>query len=387
MRFSMSSKRNVVMLGLLLLGFICWLPGSAMARVSGQCADCHTMHNSQDGASVVEGGPLRALTKGDCIGCHTGTNTQGHNIPYVDDKTGTPSYGDFGIDGDTLAGGSFYWMRSGGAGAADAFGHNVLGIKSSDAAITPVNTPPGFALAFNANGQIGSAWSSNQLTCAGTYGCHGDHGAVGDEDDFHAISGAHHADDVPLDPSDANPGLSFRFLKGIDGKEDPEWEFTPTTTAHNQYKGIDRTDDNAADTSTISYLCAECHGMFHSGAGTDGADGDGAFGSPWLRHPTDFDIGHATGTEYASYPGDFGASVGEYSIVAPVASANVSAVLSSVAVTKPGDDTAIVTCISCHRAHGTPYADLLRWDYANCNVGDTGDDCGCFACHTTKDGD
>ena len=47
---------------------------------------------------------------------------------------------------------------------------------------------------------------------------------------------------------------------------------------------------------------------------------------------------------------------------------------------------AIVTCISCHRAHGTPYADLLRWDYSNnCNAGSDNADCGCFQCHTTKD--
>jgi hypothetical protein len=380
MQFSMSSKRNVIMLGLLLLGFICWLPGSAMAKVAGQCADCHTMHNSQDGADVVGTGPFNALTKGDCVGCHTGTNTEGHNIPYVDDSTGTPNYGasDFGTDGDTLAGGSFYWLRT----DLDSYGHNVVGIKATDGDIG--QTPPGFDATFSANGQVGSTWASNQLTCAGTYGCHGNHTNA---DDFADISGAHHADDSTIDGSTV--GKSFRFLNGILGLEDPEWEFTPTTALHNQYKGDGRSDDTATDTSTISYLCAECHGIFHSGAGDsgkDGADLGGAdFGSPWLRHPTDFDLGDATGAEYADYPGDFGTAQGDYSVVAPVGSADVSAVLSTV-TTGSADGTAIVTCISCHRAHGTPYADLLRWDYAaNCNVGDTDQDCGCFACHTTKD--
>jgi len=49
-------------------------------------------------------------------------------------------------------------------------------------------------------------------------------------------------------------------------------------------------------------------------------------------------------------------------------------------------DDAIVTCISCHRAHGSQYADLLRWDYATMTAhnGTTGN-VGCFQCHTSKD--
>ncbi len=47
----------------------------------------------------------------------------------------------------------------------------------------------------------------------------------------------------------------------------------------------------------------------------------------------------------------------------------------------------IVTCLSCHRAHGSPYADLLRWDYDTMIAGNAGDATGkgCFVCHTTKD--
>jgi predicted CXXCH cytochrome family protein len=82
---------------------------------------------------------------------------------------------------------------------------------------------------------------------------------------------------------------------------------------------------------------------------------------------------------------EYGGATHTYSVVAPVGSTDVSTVLSSVYATPGGADDAIVTCISCHRAHGTPYDDLLRWDYATCVSAGGNDECGCFACHTTKD--
>jgi predicted CXXCH cytochrome family protein len=48
--------------------------------------------------------------------------------------------------------------------------------------------------------------------------------------------------------------------------------------------------------------------------------------------------------------------------------------------------TDLVTCLSCHRPHGSPYPDMLRWDYENMQLGGGGDDgTGCFVRHTTKD--
>ena len=48
----------------------------------------------------------------------------------------------------------------------------------------------------------------------------------------------------------------------------------------------------------------------------------------------------------------------------------------------PGTD--MVMCLSCHRPHGSRYADLLRWDYSAMDAGGGGSDVGCFYCHTTK---
>ncbi|MGB9716198.1 MAG: cytochrome c3 family protein [Thermodesulfovibrionales bacterium] len=45
-------------------------------------------------------------------------------------------------------------------------------------------------------------------------------------------------------------------------------------------------------------------------------------------------------------------------------------------------------CLSCHRAHGSPYADILRWNYDEMRTGSyTTTDSGCFTCHTGKNAD
>lgn len=376
--------------------------GPAFAKVAGPCSDCHTMHNSQNGVVWPgnDDGPFRALTTGGCVGCHTGTNdgTIDNNIPFVM-STAEPTYGPdyaangtYSNSGNTLAGGNFYWVASAGGGT-DNLGHNVEtdSLSNADAAIG--QTPPGFVSGWGTSG-IGATWASNQLTCAGTYGCHGSHTYA---DDFADISGAHHADDTG-GITGATVGLSYRFLYKILGKEmntvGNAWEYQPTPTAHNQYKGYDRTDATAIPTlgsttggNTISFSCGECHGDYHSGA--DVAYSNPIAADPWLRHPSDYDMGNTlAGAEYYDYYGTDGTTRWAYNVVAPVASANVASVISAVnPITN--DDTAIVTCLSCHRAHGSPYADLLRWDYQYMQAGTQTpagwNNKGCFACHTTKD--
>jgi len=366
-------KLSVILLACVTV--VVWLlcAPQAMAKVTGPCSDCHTMHNSQNGTDVVSGGPYQALTKGDCIGCHTGTNDGTNNIPYVL-QTSAPTY-TFDGTKSTLAGGSFYWVDDSG-GADDAKGHNVSGIVDADTNIG--QTPPGFNSSdYTANGAVGTAWASNQLTCAGTYGCHGDHTKSGN---FEAISGAHHADDSTIDGSTV--GKSFRFLYGIKGTEDSDWEYAASSSDHNGYWASDYNNGpGSMDSASINYLCAECHGNFHLHAQID----DSTNGSPWLRHPTDYDMNNVSSKEYGSYPNTIYSSVsaaGDYFVDVPVGS--TTGAVNSKVLQASGD--AIVLCVSCHRAHGSPYADLLRWDYSTCDAGQTtqSSDCGCFACHTGK---
>jgi len=370
-------RRATCMMFCLLVFFVLSLVlvvNEVAAVVSGPCSDCHTMHNSQGGSSVVEIGkdltstdtPQAALLNSDCVGCHSGTNDGSDPTPHVFDDS--PTYGDTGILGNTLAGGSFYWVSLA-LGANDpnnAKGHNVAGLSIADADLP---LPPGFGSGLPAADTTivgdGSGWSSGtQLTCAGVYGCHGAHDQTSATE---AVKGGHHggASGKVLPGASPTAANSYRMLVGIAGYEDPEWEFTPTTSLHNEYKGtngISSTDD-----STISYLCAQCHGTFHQDRGS---------ASPWLRHPTDFDMGSSNRSEYDNYPGL--ETSGNYSVITPVAIETIPDTPRSVVSVSDAANDAIVTCISCHRAHGTPYYKIMRWDYAN-GIGGY-----CVNCHTSK---
>ena len=285
-----------------------------------------------------------------CVACHTGTNTVDSGVPYVYDTTAA-------LD---LAGGNFHHVN-----VADANGHNVVGISSADGTLS---VAPGGTM-------------TTQLTCASATGCHGDRTVATDQ--FASVSGAHHgkADNSYMDGSDLVN--SYRMLNGVLGIEDLDWEKTNSATDHNQYYGVARNAEGDATSGTISALCADCHGDFHANV-TDAS----TMTNPWIRHPTDFDMDDTdAGSEYRAYGGS---GVNAYIPGVPVASNDMSdGVLS--AVFGRGDGTAggdaIVTCVSCHRVHGSPHADMLRWDYSGmiAHGGDASASGGCFACHTTKD--
>lgn len=364
----------IMLLSLLLIS------GSVYA-ITGVCSNCHTMHNSQNGTRMADrDAPYEYLLRASCIGCHTGSTGQvnSYGAPIVYHTTDPAGQG----AGKTLAGGDFYWVASGTAGRDDAKGHNVYGIANADVALGM--TPPGWHPAATPgalnDGQInagGATWST-QLNCAGQLGCHGNHSSASNDS---GIFGSHHGNTGGTATQANAPtsvGGSYRFLGGINGLEEAGWNWAETASTHNEYFGVnDTANRNQTYTAynnkrTISYSCAQCHGYFHSRID------DTATGSPWLRHPTDVDLPAAG--EYATYNPD---NSNLYSVEAPVGRATVPA--SSSSTVTPGTD--IVTCISCHRAHGSSEPDILRWTYANIQAGTGTADTGCFTCHTQKNAD
>lgn len=338
---------------------------AAWARVGGPCVNCHTMHNSQDGTSVVDV-VQPALTTTDCVGCHSNDAEtikdlgDGTRIPIVlttivpNLEPGTPT--------SMLAGGNFHWVQT-----DDAKGHNVYGISPRDSLLR---------LAPGSSTTCSPCHDTLVTVRSGCRGCH---------------LPAHHADDSAV-VVDGEHG-SYRFLgnvmskvfgpnvllggQGVKGIEDDDWEQTVSATDHNVYSGTEivYSKDVGAYLSNevIGEVCTGCHGNFHHemNSGQTGAAGD--LSGVWIRHPSDVLI--PDDGEYAAYT--------TYNPLAPVAKQNLTVAMANSSVVTPGED--IVTCISCHRPHGSPYPDMLRWDYDTCDAGTANDECGCYVCHTAKD--
>jgi len=370
--------------------------GTAEAKVTGVCSNCHTMHNSQDGSPMARVGtnpdrPLladaqAALLKSDCLGCHgfgpNGVDSGlGSNIPQVLHSGSTD-----------LAGGNFAYITGDkGTGASNAKGHNVAALTDNYNDV--LTSPPGAYHGPNSTRfsilMMGSADPNQPFTCAGTNGCHGVRiapimdlkTAVGETQ---SLMGAHHAADATtLDGSTL--GKSYRFLDGVAGRENNgafPWQ-NYNAANHNEYSGaiFPILETEAANCSgchssnktgvkpknnTMSGYCATCHGDFHLLSGTGAT-------TPFIRHPSDVIL--PAKTEYAAYT--------TFSVEAPVARPGIPTAIS--ATVTPGTD--IVMCLSCHAAHATDYADMLRWDYNDMLAHDSGaaTGTGCFVCHTTKD--
>jgi len=362
---------RIIVGAFLLLMLAVALPGQA--RVSGPCANCHTMHNSQDGVTMAfsrdtdgtlraETTPYNRLLKTDCVGCHTNTGSatianlgSDTRVPIVY-NTMEPTYPPDGSSSSTLAGGNFYWV----ANSGDQYGHNVHGISGPDIRLTTAPGDNGYgSVCINCHGTLSSAVS-------GCQGCHvprhhagGSGVVVGNSEGWYRFLGSKMID--------AGYGSGEG---GVIGIPDPDWEQNPSSTRHNTYAGA--TDHSGGsgymNASSITQKCKGCHVNFHD---------DMADGGVWLYHPNDVVI-PASG-EFSAYT--------TYDPRVPVARPNLAAGDANFSQINHGSD--VVSCISCHRAHGSPYPAMLRWGYRDWPGTDshTGGPAfnGCAVCHTHKD--
>ena len=336
-----------------IISFLLWLflfPSVIQAKVKGQCANCHTMHYSQHGGVLSEWGtkgPYQNLLVNSCVGCHTGVNDGTNTIPYVFSES-EPTYGT-----NTLAGGNFYWVAHG----CDECGHNVTDIPGVNQDSNFSQTP-----GFVSGKTCSSCHGSGNMVLTKCIFCHDpkhhrdDSGPVAGDDEevkyrFLSFTAFH--------PYTFQQG-SYNFY-GVAGIEDGDWEYTVSSSDHNEYCGAASSGDYSGASHSISRYCAACHWGFY-GENTE----------HWIRHPSDYILPNSG--EYANYT--------TYNPLAPIArleSTLTGMTVASSTVT-PGEDQ--VSCLSCHRPHGSPYPKIMRWDYQGwpgsgenkCNV-----------CHTTKD--
>ncbi|RLD93461.1 MAG: hypothetical protein DRI93_05285, partial [Aquificota bacterium] len=66
--------RRYLEMGLTVVVFLLFLTGISMAKVTGVCSNCHTMHNSQGGSAVNNSGPYEYLLNDTCVGCHSNSS-------------------------------------------------------------------------------------------------------------------------------------------------------------------------------------------------------------------------------------------------------------------------------------------------------------------------
>ncbi|MEA2084613.1 MAG: cytochrome c3 family protein [Thermodesulfobacteriota bacterium] len=340
-------------------------PCQSLAKVTGQCANCHTMHNSQNG-SDLSAEPNNTLLTSTCVGCHSSNTSSttyslgGCTVPVVNYTGGAPA--------NYLAGGNFYWVADGG-GNDDTKGHNVFGIAGQDSEITAAEGAPGFyASCGTAACHATLAVEQTSIPSLGS-GCQGCH-----------LNVMHHADDSAT-VVDSTGGY-YRFLSGhmsgngcgVNGIEDSDWHATKGADDHNEYLGSVGGKTGSAgfynNGNTMTAYCCGCHGNFHKQQNAGGA---------WIRHPSDAVLPDTTpDSEYEAYT--------IYDPNVPVARPDFTGYTEPSATVTPGTD--LVMCLSCHRPHGSPYSDILRWDYSLMSAGTTGAGAGngCFVCHSNKDG-
>ena len=304
--------------------------GPAMAFHDGgvaECAGCHTMHNSQDGALVDAAHPAGnayLLNYGNstdtCLQCHA-------------------AYGQFAGGTGYGAGGDFYWLTKtytweahGNAYSSegDSHGHNV---------ISPVY---GLTQDATLSAAPGGDFLSLRLGCTSCHDPHGNqnfrilYGSAGDGPKYDGTRYNFTAD-APL-----AVGNSRRTISGT-GIE--------TDAAHTVYK------------SGFSDWCANCHNDFHSGNTTN------------YVHPTDFPMGNEAASYNAYVSSDDvsgGVQATAYRGLVPFEDVDVDlTTVDPTNYTTGPDNNDRVMCATCHRAHASAFPDAARWDMTETFLADS----------------
>jgi predicted CXXCH cytochrome family protein len=331
---------------------------TAIPKQSIRCRGCH---DDTTGPTLL---PQYQGNEG-CITCHssdTSSTTYALDLGGMGQTVTVPVVVYTGAQEPTsyLAGGNFWWVKEG-SGGDDTKGHNVFpGEPDDNLSFAPFKATVGCgdnSCHMNLHGEVsGTAPCFN-----GRQGCTKCH--MMPTDIMEGVQGFHHADDSNLVVgSDSNDSDKFfRFLKGhfstsavafgVCGIEDEDWEGTSDSTDHNEYLGYSGSKNAAGGLTSLGHtmtgFCCGCHGHKHiSSPYAEGGD--------WIRHPS------------GALPVD--ASYTVYNPQNPVSRPDLSG------YDGPSDTvevTDMVMCLSCHRAHGSPYPKMLRWE----TVG------GCDDCH------
>lgn len=366
------------------------------------CGDCHTLHNSEDGAAVaLDGGPNKELLKRGnwtdmCLSCHMqGQNTSATAaLPDVAD-TGwiAPIVMTLdGVDpaGVAMPGGDFYYSN-----INEKMGHNpaysageVGGTASS--------------VMMAADSVLGDVPPGGIIDGDDEWGCHSCHGMHSRFSSSYTawrqvqrkVNGKVVSGDVTgfgVETAAGNKGMteaSFEPIKSNSRGDVQGTLYVDTRADGNPVEGASLFADESDTNKNVyrggfSSFCAACHGDFHGGNGeaenvanaNTNPDADGR----WMRHPTNIVMAdknttglgsrkYGTNSYTAQVTNSQGTSPNpegydwRYPLIQADGDFTVTVAGTGVTVPDASLDTSRLSCLTCHKAHATQYENMTRWD-------------------------
>jgi len=297
------------------------------------CNGCHTMHNSQGGAIVADGGTpgngvnaylLLASTPSDtCLRCHAGDGGSYH-VLATDPLVPT----------DERGGGDFVFLTEDNIND----GHNgslnpILGYEAGHNINAPghgINVDPIFAGGSGPGGNF----PANDLACSS---CHDPHGT----DSFRLLYGANRLV--------RTNGSTYVFTADA-----------PVAAGLGLFFGVESNSNHTAYQSGMSAWCGNCHGDFHNNVAA-------------LIHPSGTPLGGTISSAYNAYngttdcvnnPGVAGAPCGTGTqATAYLAQVPFEDAANTTTSTTGTTSSSVVMCLTCHRSHATSSPDAGRWDF------------------------
>ena len=329
--------------------------GQAYAFHSGgvaECGGCHTMHEAGSADFLL----TRTDASSTCLNCHERTGDTGPNGYHI--STPSAELSATQAPKQRSPGGDFAWLRrTYGTEPGDSHGHNINAADYLYAADGTNVTAPG-----------GGSFLGSNLACNS---CHDQHSNIRRFADGHyartglpiAGSGSYDNSAAPLDG--ANTVGFYRLLRGggTDVGNDSAAGVTYTSKfvavapgAYNRSEAVTQT--RVAYGLNAGAWCGTCHPNMHSGAGN--------------YHPVDQAL-NGLAANYNAYvsSGIMTGTGSTFTSLVPFGENTVT--IATLATHAKNDDSILsgpattdqVTCMSCHRAHASGFAEMVRWQIEN----------------------
>ncbi|RJQ52026.1 MAG: hypothetical protein C4526_08865 [Nitrospiraceae bacterium] len=378
------------------------------------CTDCHTLHNSEDGAASAisaaygnTNGNGHLLYRGDitdmCLSCHKeGQNTSATAaLPSVV-NSGWVAPIVMTLDGVdkanmSMPAGDFYYSNADPKkGHNPAFTYDVTAMPAAATSLFMAGDP---TLGSTPPGNQGS-WTEKEWSC---HSCHGMHQRFSPtytawrQVKRKVNNIVHTGCDQTVGTVDATGycdaakvGTTAAGYEAI--KSNSRGYIDPATLAYNATRADLNPNEGASlwadesDTNKNVYrggfssFCSTCHGNFHGGNGetrtTANANTIAAVSgtkTEWVKHPTNVKMNEANSSygittytkqvsnQQSTSPNPVGYDW-KYPLVQPDADFTVAVTAGSAAdpLTAIGDDR--IMCLTCHKAHASQFENMTRWD-------------------------